>query len=116
MTWLNVIRPDWFESGHEEIRSNVLIFLTIKKLLETRDNHIPLDHLLPFVLENAQFNPCRVPLMHLMMKSEQWSFIDTFVQQEHDWSFLTSLSTKVDADAALVLRRFFSVYLIALDT
>ena len=96
ITWLNVIRPDWFEIGHEEIRPNVLIFLTIKNLLETRDNHMPLDHLLPFVVENAQFNLCRVPLMHLMMRSEQWRFIDTFVKQEHDWSFLNGQSTKVN--------------------
>jgi hypothetical protein len=51
-----------------------------------------------------------------MMKSEQWSFIDTFVKQEHDWSFLTSSSAKVNTGTALLARRFFPLHFIALDT
>jgi hypothetical protein len=95
MTWLNIIRPDWFDINYE-MRLQVQTYLIIKNIIETRENRFFNDTLIQLVLENTELDSYRSVIIHYMMKYEQWTWIELFVKYEHDWSFLHTQSTKVE--------------------
>jgi hypothetical protein len=94
MNWLNIIRPDWFDTNYE-MRSQAQTFFAIKNIVETRQNNFPVDTLVSVVLENAELNSCRLGMIPLIMKYEQWGLLNLFFKREHDWSFLNNKSIKV---------------------
>lgn len=92
--WLNVIRPDWFD-GEDQFRSDVLTFFTIENIIQTHENQIHMEKLIPLIMKNHHFSVCRIPLCHWIMENERWNLIESFIKHEHDWSFLNKISAKV---------------------
>jgi hypothetical protein len=93
--WLNIIRPDWFDANNI-IRDNVLTFLTMKSLVETRTNPLSIDCLLSLIMNDSQMFSCRLSIGYLIMNDKQCcQLIHRFVQHEHDWSFLHTHSNQV---------------------
>lgn len=96
MSWLEVIRPDWFDGKHE-LRLAVRAFFAMRSAIETRQNN-PLNHqLLPFLIDNSELDPYQSFLIELIMKNEQCELMDFLVRRQRDWSFMADLSAKVTA-------------------
>jgi len=96
INWLNIIRPDWFDTDSSELRSSVQVYLIMKNIIETRHNHFENNQLIELVMNNSELDSYRTVLIHSIMKNEQWKLIYSFAEYEHDWLFLSNHSARVN--------------------
>ncbi|UJR33493.1 hypothetical protein I4U23_020938 [Adineta vaga] len=93
ISWLNVIRPDWFDLNND-LRIQVQTYFLMKNIIETRQNHFSNNQILTLLIEYSELDAFQSILIRLIMKNEQWELMNLFVKHQRDWSFMNNLTIK----------------------
>ncbi|CAF0854815.1 unnamed protein product [Adineta ricciae] len=109
ISWLNVIRPDWFDMNNE-LRIQIKTYLLMKSIIETKQNYVADTKVLSSLIEYSELDAFQSVLIQMIMKNEQWELINVFVKHQRDWSFMNNLTMKLPEWLVLMMKYWMEFF------